>query len=324
MSSESDYRQQWADLLDISEELLTADTALIISSDRSKKILLGDEDTDPDDDWPKSLYTPVDYEDLASLYQLGMQRKADLFIQYALRKDGLLLLEDVGILDGLNLTKYPSRKFEDWTVPPSFLSIDSKGFDPRVHSVQRWRRRVYVFGGDRFMELTWHPYVNGWERIDKYRFSSYKWSGCTSPDELLNSRALLESLVASDKIRLPIQTGQPVNDTRAASGGRQAIFNPTEDQIDDFGPKYKEAYEKLNAEMVARQRKQYGRYNETERWYLLKRVFPDAPDELLRIMRQENNASRAVLQYAAWRISVPIGAWRHTQLYELLEKSKQV
>ena len=135
MSSESDYRQQWADLLDNSEELLAPDTALIISPDRSKKILLGNEDADPEDDWPKSLYSPIDYEDLASLYQLGMQRKADLFLRYVLRKDGLLLLEDVGILDGLNLTKHPSRKFEDWTVPPSFLSIDSKIFDPRVYSV---------------------------------------------------------------------------------------------------------------------------------------------------------------------------------------------
>ena len=49
------------------------------------------------------------------------------------------------------------------------------------------------------MELTWHPYVDGWERVDKYRLSSYKWSCPTSPDELLNSNALIESLVASDE-----------------------------------------------------------------------------------------------------------------------------
>jgi hypothetical protein len=104
--------------------------------------------------------------------------------------------------------------------------------------------------------------------------------------------------------------------------GRPPEFKLSEQQITDFSGAYKAAEEKLNDEMKRRQRRQFKRYNDSERLPLLKRTYPDAPDELINIMKRQDRASHAALHYAAWIIGIPVGTWRSTRLYDLLRESR--
>jgi hypothetical protein len=124
-----------------------------------------------------------------------MSHTADLFVRYLLTSDGNTLVEEVGVVtqhtpQDVSLTEIPSFKFANWCNPPgpSFV-LESRG----VHDVQIWRTREYELRSNTFEEMTYHPSLNGWERVIREVRSV--------PDNYANRR-LLESLFALNKNQL--------------------------------------------------------------------------------------------------------------------------
>ena len=106
---------------------------------------------------------PFDIKELEPLYRMGMPRRADLLLRYVLSSDCRTLLEDIGAISSMpnapSLTDDPSPLF-CWAIPPCFSS-QRRG---TAHDVKIWRRRIYVFGCNRFAETTWHHYEH-WGRV---------------------------------------------------------------------------------------------------------------------------------------------------------------
>jgi hypothetical protein len=187
-----------------------------------------------------------------------------------------------------------------------------------------------VLGCDRFVESTWHHYENWGRTVIRYhRFKDRDvLSVFTPPDQLLNNAELFRSLLIANENQLAqfgdaqakIEEAQ-ANDT--SLGGRPVKFEPDEKQIKDFAPQYESATGTLDNEMKMRRLRQFGRYIDAERLYILKRAYPDAPDDLMRLMSYQVKASRAALHYAFWKIGGPVGTWRATQLNKLLKDSRK-
>jgi hypothetical protein len=119
----------------------------------------------------ESLSLPFDLVELAPLYFYGMPQEADLFLRYVMSDDGNTLVEELGTLSykpkGTSLTEIPSFRFFNWggeTASGRSFALEFDGsFVP--FDVRLWRKRIYELDDDKFEEGSYHPYLDGWERV---------------------------------------------------------------------------------------------------------------------------------------------------------------
>jgi hypothetical protein len=148
------------------------------------------------------LSLPFRLTELAPLYLAGMSHTADLFVRYVLSSDGRKLTEEVGVVtqhapEDTSLTEIPSFKFLNWCNPPqpSFVSDSFHAYE-----VQIWRTRTYKLASTTFEEKTYHPSLNGWQRVVR--------DATEIPDTYANER-LLKALMIPFKRLLPQMETQP-------------------------------------------------------------------------------------------------------------------
>ena len=157
-----------------------------------------------------------------------MPLNTDLLLRYVLSSDTFSLTEQVCVipgygLNGASLTDNPLRRFY-WTVPPSFVSDCSGGFEG-VRDVRIWRTRAYKLGADTFEEGIYHPNHNGWEKVTRnIRYV---------PDRLANNR-ILEMLAAYSSNRKLDEFANATTKNTHGGARRTRHYLKSDDELKEF------------------------------------------------------------------------------------------